>query len=68
MKVLKMLHIAHPGIVYTKTGMYGGRALISIKLQMRVKLCVMCQKNRTSPPVGKMYAWALSNKPWPRPC
>ena len=67
-KILKQLHISHPGIVRMKSlaRSYVWWPQITKHIEELVASCKACQVHQKSPPVTKPYFWPKPLGPWRR--
>ncbi|KRX18868.1 Uncharacterized protein T07_3375, partial [Trichinella nelsoni] len=67
-KILKELHIGHPGIVRMKAlaRSYVWWPKMDSEIENLVRTCDLCQQSRASPPHAPVHKWESPRIPWSR--
>ncbi|KRX70380.1 LanC-like protein 2 [Trichinella sp. T6] len=67
-KILKELHVGHPGIVRMKAlaRCYVWWPKLDTEIENLVRTCELCQQSRASPPHAPVHKWESPRIPWSR--
>ncbi|KRX37218.1 Uncharacterized protein T05_15600, partial [Trichinella murrelli] len=67
-KILKELHVGHPGVVRMKAlaRSYVWWPKLDSEIENLVRTCELCQQSRASPPHAPVHKWESPRIPWSR--